>query len=91
MAIKKRFANATLMATKRCAISALTLITQKLNQKLLLFSLTNHTTNWKTNVLLNYQIIKNLPKISKSEKEVFIKTSNFKKEQLLHNSVTCVK
>jgi hypothetical protein len=45
-----------------------------------------HTTNWKTNVLLNYQIIKNLPKISKSEKEVFIKTSNFKKEQLLHNS-----
>ena len=25
--------------------------------------LTNHTTIWKTNVLLNYQIIKNLPKI----------------------------
>ena len=38
--------------------------------------------------LSNY---KNLTKISKSEKEVFIKTSNFKKEQLLHNSVTCVK
>ena len=91
MAIKQRFANATLMAAKRCAISVLTLITQKLNQKLLLFSLTNRTTNWKTNVLLNYQIIKNLPKISKSEKEGFIKTSNFKKEQLLYNSVTCVK
>ena len=38
--------------------------------------------------LSNY---KKSTKNKKSEKEVFIKTSNFKKEQLLHNSVTCVK
>ena len=34
---------------------------------------------------------KSTKNICKSEKEGFIKTSNFKKEQLLHNSVTCVK
>ena len=39
--------------------------------------------------LSNYK--KSIKNICKSEKEGFIKTSNFKTEQLLHNSVTCVK